>query len=57
MKAEIMNWNTDYVTRTGRRRGQWRILVKFTTFTKRLEVVKYMRNLVGIMITVDDFST
>jgi hypothetical protein len=56
MKVEITNWNTDYVTRLGRRIGERPILVRFTYFVKKLEVLKHMRTSVGITTTADDSS-
>jgi hypothetical protein len=42
----------------GRRRGECPILIKFTTFFKKLEVWKNKRNLIGSKIRVDeDVST
>jgi hypothetical protein len=54
MKIEISRENINYVTRLGRRRGERPILIKFTTFFKKLEVWKNKKNLVGSKIRVDE---
>jgi hypothetical protein len=49
--------HTDYVTRPGRSRGNRPIFVKFTTFSKKLEVLKNTRKLTGSKIRVEqDYS-
>jgi hypothetical protein len=54
MGVETHKENIDYVTRLGRRRGERPILVKFTTFFKKLEVWRNKRNLAGTKIRVDE---
>jgi hypothetical protein len=53
-KIEISGENINYVTRLGRRRGERPILIKFTTFAKKLEVWENKRNLIGTKIRVDE---
>jgi hypothetical protein len=58
IRTEIVNWNIGYMKRLGRRREERLILARFTSFTKILEVLRHIRNLVGTKIRVDgDFST
>jgi hypothetical protein len=45
------------VTRLGRRRWEWPILKRFTSFMKKLAVFKHARNFVGTRTRIDDFST
>jgi hypothetical protein len=54
MGVEISKENIDYLTRLGRRRGERPILVKFTTFLKKLEVWRNKKNLARTKIRVDD---
>jgi hypothetical protein len=54
MGVEISRENIDYLTRLGRRRGERPILIKFTTFFKKLVVWKNKRNLIGSKIRVDE---
>jgi hypothetical protein len=42
------------ITRLKRRKGERRILVKFTSFSKKLEVLKNKRNLAGSKVRVDE---
>jgi hypothetical protein len=58
MGVETSKENIDYLTRLGRRRGERPILVKFTTFFKKLDVWRNKKNLAGTNIRVDeDLST
>jgi uncharacterized tellurite resistance protein B-like protein len=54
MGVEISKENIDYLTRLGRRRGERPILIKFTTFFKKLEIWRNKRNLTGTKIRVDE---
>jgi hypothetical protein len=54
MGVEISKENTDYLTRLGRRRGERPILIKFTTFFKKLEVWRNKKNLAGTKSRVDE---
>jgi hypothetical protein len=54
MGAEVSKENIDYVTRIGRKSGGRPILVKFTTFFKKLEVWRNKKNLAGTKIRMDD---
>jgi hypothetical protein len=54
MEVETAKEDIDYVTKRGRRRGERPILVKFTTFFKKLEILKNKKNLAGTKITVDE---
>jgi hypothetical protein len=56
--SKTMSRNIDYVTRLGRGKRKRPILTKFTSFVKKLEVLKNKRNLAGSKVRVDeDFST
>jgi hypothetical protein len=54
MGVEVSKETIDYLTRLGRRRGEWPILVRFTSFSKKLEVVRNKKNLAGTKIRVDE---
>jgi hypothetical protein len=57
VNVETTSRSIDYVTRLGGREGERPILIKFTSFSKKLEVLKNMRNLAGPKVRVDeDFS-
>jgi hypothetical protein len=45
MKVDVMNWHINSVVRIGRRRGSRPILVRFTSYSKKIEVLKGTRNL------------
>jgi hypothetical protein len=47
MKVDVMNWHIDSVMRIGRKRGSRPILVRFTSYSKQIEVLKGTRNLSG----------
>jgi hypothetical protein len=53
MKVEVTNENIDYVNRLGRRKGACPIVIKFTSFSKKLEVLKNERNSAGSKVRVD----
>jgi hypothetical protein len=53
MKLGVMNWHIDSVMRIGRRRGARSILVRFTSYTKKMEVLKGTRNLAGTNIRIE----
>jgi hypothetical protein len=55
IKMEVSNGSTDYVTRLERGGGQWPNLVKFTSFSVKLEVLRNTKSSVGSQIRVDDF--
>jgi hypothetical protein len=57
MKVEVNkvnNENIDYVARIGIRKGERPILVKFISFTKKLEVLGNKKNLAGSKIRVEE---
>jgi hypothetical protein len=54
MGVEVSKENIDYLTRLGRRRGERPILVRFTAFFKKLEVLRNRKNLAGTKIRVDE---
>jgi hypothetical protein len=54
MKLETTSGNIDYVTRLGRRKGERQISIKFTSFSRKLEVFKNKRNLAGSKVRVDE---
>jgi hypothetical protein len=54
MGVEVSKENIDYLTRLGRRRGERPILVRFTSFSKKLEVLRNKKNLAGTKIRVDE---
>jgi hypothetical protein len=37
MKVDVMNWHIDSAMRIGRRRGSQPILVRFTSYAKKIE--------------------
>jgi hypothetical protein len=43
MKLEVLNRSVDHVTRLGKRMDQWPILVKLTSFSVKLEVLKILK--------------
>jgi hypothetical protein len=53
-KLEIWNGSIDYATRLGRR-GQQPILVKFTSSSVKVEVLRNTKNIAGSQIRVKDF--
>jgi hypothetical protein len=46
--------NIGCVTRSGSRRGERTVLVKFKSFSKKLEAPKSKRNLTGFKVKVDE---
>jgi hypothetical protein len=57
MGVQKIQGHIDYVKRQGMSRGNRPIFVKFTTFSKKLEVLKNTSKLVGSKITVEqDYS-
>jgi hypothetical protein len=58
VKVEITNWHIERVQRLGMMRGYRPILVNFTSFLKKLDVLlQATRNLAGTRVTtVEDFS-
>jgi hypothetical protein len=57
MKLEVLKGSIEYVTRLGRSRGQRLILVKFTSFSVKFEVLRKAANLTDSQIRADeDFS-
>jgi hypothetical protein len=57
MKVDVMNWHIDSVMRIGRRRGSQPILVRFTSYSKKIEVLKGTQNLAGTNIRIkQDYS-
>jgi hypothetical protein len=57
MKVDVNrenNENIDYVTRIGRKKGVRPILVKFISFSKKLQILKNKRNLAGSKIRVEE---
>jgi hypothetical protein len=51
-----LNGSIDFVAKLGKRRGQRPILVKFTSFLVKLEVLRYTGSLAGLQIRRDNFS-
>jgi hypothetical protein len=49
-----MKENIDCVARLGSRRGECRILIKFTSFLKKLKVLKNKGNVAGSKARVDE---
>jgi hypothetical protein len=47
MKLEILNRSIDYVAWVGKRSGEQTILVKLTSFSMKLEVLRKTKNLAG----------
>jgi hypothetical protein len=57
MKVDVNRVNNekiDYVTRIGRRKGEWPILVKFILFSKKLQILRKKRNLAVSKIRVEE---
>jgi hypothetical protein len=53
MKVDTTLENIDCVARMGSRRGEHPIFIKFTSFSKKLEVLKNKRNLASFKTRVD----
>jgi hypothetical protein len=57
IKVDVMNWHIDSAMRIGRRRGSQPILVRFTSYSKKTEVLKGTQNLAGTNIRIEkDYS-
>jgi hypothetical protein len=57
MKVDVMNWHIDSAMIIGRRRGSRPILVRFTSYSKKTEVLKGTRNLAGTNMRIEqDYS-
>jgi hypothetical protein len=57
MKVSIMNWHIDSVMGIGRRRDSRPILVRFTSYSTKIEVLKGTRNLaLTNIITGQDYG-
>jgi hypothetical protein len=57
MKVDLTNWHIDKVMTTRRRRGSPQILVRFISYSKKVEVLEGTRNLAGTNImTEQDYS-
>jgi hypothetical protein len=54
MKLEILNGSIDYVARVGKRSGERPILMKLTSFSLKLEVLRKTKNLAGSKFRVDE---
>jgi hypothetical protein len=54
MKLDILNESIDYVARVGKRSGEHPIIMKLTSFSMTLEVLKKTKNLVGSKFRVDE---
>jgi hypothetical protein len=54
MKLEILNGSVDYVAKAGKRSGERPILVKLTSFSMKLEVLRKNKNLAGSKFRVDE---
>jgi hypothetical protein len=55
MKVDVMNWHINSVVRIGRRRGSRPILVRFTSYSKKIEVLKGARNLAGTNLRIEQY--
>jgi hypothetical protein len=55
MKTEVVNWNTDYISRFDTRCGRLLILVTLTTL-KKLQILKSTRNLTWPKIRIGHCS-
>jgi hypothetical protein len=57
MDTEIADWHVDMVNRLGRGRGNRLIMVRFTTFRKKLEILENTKKLVGSKIRIEQDYT
>jgi hypothetical protein len=53
MKVDISSWRIESVRRLGKKRGGRPILVRFISFTKKLNVLQATRNLAGTKIIIE----
>jgi hypothetical protein len=53
MKVDVMKRHIDSVMRIGRRKGSRPILVRFASYSKKIEVLKGTRNLAGTNIRIE----
>jgi hypothetical protein len=56
-KSETAFENTECVARLGGGRGERPVLIKFSSFSKKLEVLENKRNLVGFKVRVGEHSS
>jgi hypothetical protein len=57
IRVEMTNWHMDSVARLGKRKGSCPILVRFTSFSKKYEILLNTRILAGSGIRIDqDYS-
>jgi hypothetical protein len=55
LKVDILNWHIENVCRLGKKRGGRPILVRLTSFMKKLEVLPSTRNLAGTKIQIEHY--
>jgi hypothetical protein len=57
MRVEMAKWQIDSVSRLGKRKGSCPILVRFTSYSKKYEILLNTRILAGSGIRIDqDYS-
>jgi hypothetical protein len=54
MKLEALNGSIEYVSRLGKIHGERPVLLKLTSFSMKLEVLRKTKNLAGPKIRVDE---
>jgi hypothetical protein len=57
MDIEIAKWHVDIANRVGRGRGSRPIMVRFTTFRKKFEILENTKKLAGSKIGIEQDYT